>query len=32
MCAVLFEAYGTAAVKKLNVLIGINGSRRVKRI
>jgi hypothetical protein len=32
MCAVLSETYGTAAVKKLNVLIGINGSRRVERI
>jgi len=32
MCAVLSEAYGTAAVKKLNVLSGINDSRRVKSI
>jgi len=32
MCAVLSEAYGTAAVKKFNVLSGINGSRRVERI
>jgi hypothetical protein len=32
MCAVLSEAYDIAAMKKLNVLSGINGSRRVKRI
>jgi hypothetical protein len=32
MCAVLSEAYGAAGVKKLNVLSGINGSRRVDRI